>query len=703
MKRSALFLSLAVTSLPLLSSRAAIDLKQSKFTQVVNDVQVISADQNATPAQVDGIFKVPDILRTGPNSRAELTADDQTITRVGANTVFSFDPANRTIDLQKGSVLFHSPKGRGGGTVQTGSATASVLGTTIVVSTTPDGGFKVLVLEGVAEVKFLNGLSQQLNAGQMTFVLPGGGTSPVIVFRLDEQTKGSKLVNGFDHALDSMGKINDEIDKQLKLINKDKLKDTGLLVGDHGSGTGVETVDPSVLQSYFQSLTQFQPFFTGIGYFTIDGFFITPDNEENPPTDAFFPAFALSVNVTIASATLDNRHIFISEAFDVLPPEPLPPGFLKNPFMGFFGRNIHITTPHIDMTPYAELSFFDFLAAQNMTIDGDLTFDNASGQFIFLTAGGQIIIADGSTITGNSGYLYLGSLGPMLFNNVTINNAGAVDLASHLDLSLTGGSINAGGFAHFLSEGHGMNISGETISAGTDVNMLSQSTGVGATPALAISDSTITGQTGVIITGLGDVNVTGSTINAPDGDVSFTSSASALNLTDATITAGNLNPVPQGLNQADPHSIIMHAGTSANLNGGSYSADTITVIAVGDVTANNVTMAGNHLTMTAGGIFNNTTLGDANLSTMDLSSFADVNISGHTVVLTSVNFNNVVNITSDSGNVAAGINTDAAIVRGDINMVHGVTFNGTTLSDANRNTYINPESGNGIYTHARNP
>ncbi|HEX4342128.1 MAG TPA: FecR family protein, partial [Verrucomicrobiae bacterium] len=297
MKSSALTLSLAVSILPLFSSHAALDLKQSKFTQVVNDVQVIGSDQNATPAAVDGIFKVPDILRTGPNSRAELTADDQTITRVGANTVFSFDPANRTIDLQKGSVLFHSPKGRGGGTVQTGSATASVLGTTIVVSTTPDGGFKVLVLEGQAEVKFLSGLTQHLSPGQMTFILPGGGTSPVIVFRLDEQTKGSKLVNGFNHPLDSLGKINDEINNQLKQINKDKLKDTGLEVGDSATSSSVSTVDPSVLQSYFSSLTKFKPLFNGRGYFTIDGLFIATDNEEELPTDALFPALALSVNV----------------------------------------------------------------------------------------------------------------------------------------------------------------------------------------------------------------------------------------------------------------------------------------------------------------------------------------------------------------------------------------------------------------------
>ena len=104
----------------------ALDLKQSKFTQVVNDVQIISAaDKSAKPAAVNDIFKIPDIIRTGPGARAELIADDQTITRIGANTIFSFDPASRTVNLKQGSLLFHSPKGKGGGTIQTGSATNS--------------------------------------------------------------------------------------------------------------------------------------------------------------------------------------------------------------------------------------------------------------------------------------------------------------------------------------------------------------------------------------------------------------------------------------------------------------------------------------------------------------------------------------------------------------------------------------------------
>ncbi|HEX9047315.1 MAG TPA: FecR domain-containing protein, partial [Verrucomicrobiae bacterium] len=183
----------------LASPSHATDLKQSKLTQVVNDVQIISAaNQNQKAAALNDIFAMPDILRTGNASRAELTASDATITRVGANTIFSFDPANRTIDLKQGSLLFHAPHGKGGGTIHTGSATASVLGTTLIITTTPNGGFKVLALEGEVEVRFLNGLKQKLDPGQMTFILPGANQlAPVIIFRLDELTANSLLINGF--------------------------------------------------------------------------------------------------------------------------------------------------------------------------------------------------------------------------------------------------------------------------------------------------------------------------------------------------------------------------------------------------------------------------------------------------------------------------------------------------------------------------
>src|SRR3954471_3718135 len=126
-------------------STFAAPLTESTFTEIVKDVNVVAATtQTAQPATVKELVKAPDLVRTGPASRAELTAADQTITRVGANTVFSFEPAGRNLNLQQGSVLFHSPTGKGGGSIRSGGASAAVLGSTLIVAATDNGGFKVI-------------------------------------------------------------------------------------------------------------------------------------------------------------------------------------------------------------------------------------------------------------------------------------------------------------------------------------------------------------------------------------------------------------------------------------------------------------------------------------------------------------------------------------------------------------------------------
>src|SRR5580704_936152 len=243
-----LAVSLCLGSFLVASISPAADLKQSKFTQVVNDVRVIStADNSDRPAVVNAIFTMPDLVRTGVASRAELVASDNTITRVGASTIFSFDPANRTIELQQGSLLFHSPKGKGGGTIRTGSATASVLGTTIIVTTTPNGGFKVIDLEGHVAIKFLNGARQELGSGQMTFILPGGNPAPIITIRLDDLTNNSLLVRGFDQPLPSWPLIRQEVANQIKLIQSGRAYDTGLLVGNEATPTTVQVVDANTI------------------------------------------------------------------------------------------------------------------------------------------------------------------------------------------------------------------------------------------------------------------------------------------------------------------------------------------------------------------------------------------------------------------------------------------------------------------------
>jgi hypothetical protein len=200
-----------------LAAPAATPLTESVFTEIVNDAKVVTAaTQTATPAKKNELFKAPDLVRTGPASRVELTAADATITRIGANTVFTFEASGRTIDLEKGSILFHAPAGKGGGAIKHAGASAAVLGTTILGAILGDGSFKVMVLEGQCLVTLRGGGQLTLNAGQFVVIPPDGNSFGVgtMTFNIEDLVSRLLLIQGFANPLASMGLIADAIQQQ---------------------------------------------------------------------------------------------------------------------------------------------------------------------------------------------------------------------------------------------------------------------------------------------------------------------------------------------------------------------------------------------------------------------------------------------------------------------------------------------------------
>lgn len=227
-------------------------LTESTFTEIINDVATVSTAGNAAPSKVNDLLKAPDRVRTGPESRAELTAADNTITRVGANTIFSFADNGRTLNLEQGNLLFHAPHGLGGGTIKSGGAAAAVLGTTLIVSATPDGGFKVILLEGKGTVTVPNTPPATLHAGQLVFVLPGGKLSPMLNINLGKLVGGSQLVKGFSHELTSLPLIQAAVHEQNLKLASGGAVDTGLAPGNYLNpplpGNGLDTLPPGTYQ-----------------------------------------------------------------------------------------------------------------------------------------------------------------------------------------------------------------------------------------------------------------------------------------------------------------------------------------------------------------------------------------------------------------------------------------------------------------------
>ena len=442
---------------PLISS--AIDLKQSKFTQVVNNVEIISAANKALhPAAVNDIFSMPDVLRTGPDSRAELEATDGTITRVGANTIFSFEPASRTIKLEQGSLLFHSPHGKGGGTIQTGSATASVIGTTIIVTCTPSGGFKLLDLEGQAEIRYLDGLKQTLEPGQMTFILSGGSASPVIVFRLDTETKGSALVGGFNTPLDSQSKINSEVTQQLLQILNGTAADTGYVVGNNATVNSVQVIVDDINNTPKSSTTPPPTIFSN------DGSVVGSDRVSTLPVDYSPLDPAHTFDSSIAPLTADEiAGINGVDSFF----QGLSFLGLTAPASGFIGNNIDIDTANVDLSSFAGKSDFDIMAAKDMRIWQSVDFNGGNQpDVVSLFAGGQMLVASSVTLEADTGIFGLvadsfdvlnPAGGPSLYPNILwndniYNTIGDIDILSLSDLQFDGGNVCANGEVNIEGE-----------------------------------------------------------------------------------------------------------------------------------------------------------------------------------------------------------------------------------------------------------
>lgn len=237
----------AILTLGLCAALAAhaADLRESTLVQVVNEVKLIPANAAEKDARANDAVRAPDKVRTGARSRAELQAPDKTLTRLGANTVFSFEQSGRTLNLEKGSVLFHSPTGRGGGTIKSAGASAAVLGTTLIVAASADGGFKCVLLEGKGKITLPNGKSKTLEAGDMVYVPAGaqdfGATVKVDLGKL---VAGSQLVNGFQDKLPSLAAIQNEIAKQHIAIISGDFEETGVMIGNVGTANDPLPISP---------------------------------------------------------------------------------------------------------------------------------------------------------------------------------------------------------------------------------------------------------------------------------------------------------------------------------------------------------------------------------------------------------------------------------------------------------------------------
>jgi len=213
-------------------------LGHATVTQINNDVRYQPGDGAERRAAVRDIVRGSDLVRTGLKSQAELEFEDRTITRLGSNTAFTFDPDKREFQLHKGLMLFDMPKTAGGGKIITPACTAAIEGTAGMVSyrSAP----KILCLAGIINVTDPRGkLLARVMPGQLFIV---GVTKYPVSFLLSG-TKSGKLMQG--GLPNNTQEFSDSSDKQLGQMLTGQLQVTPLVIINERLDVFVETPTPT--------------------------------------------------------------------------------------------------------------------------------------------------------------------------------------------------------------------------------------------------------------------------------------------------------------------------------------------------------------------------------------------------------------------------------------------------------------------------
>jgi hypothetical protein len=393
----------------------AAPIQNLKFTDVVKDVKILNVATKAeTPAKVGDVLTPPNVIKTGVDSRAELVAEDNTVTRVGANTMFSVEADSRDVNIAKGSVMFHSPSGRGGGRIKSAGATASVLGTTLIVGANQQGGFKVMLLEGKGQVTGASGGAVKLNAGQMSFAMPGQAVSQPLNFELKGQVAGSKLIGGFSKPVASIAKIEAAIATQQAQIAGGQLSNTGLLIGD--SPSSAFKLDNAIVQNVIQLRRE------------------QIVKQVNPSRSVLDPRYAVALkngplNISSPAPTPESAAKFAEHAFTIdintgrssdgyAAPKTVKGGRDRqgDPYAGgiisvLFADEINISTPKPDsyllVTPFEEKNYFGLVALKDINIQENLQLPHpveadGYGKLLLLSAGRTLTLAPGKHLSSGA-------------------------------------------------------------------------------------------------------------------------------------------------------------------------------------------------------------------------------------------------------------------------------------------------------------
>src|SRR2546430_3275988 len=177
----------------------AAELRAARVTQIINDVKLLPGQAAARAAVVNDSVGAGTAVRTGVDSRSELTFSDLTIQRLGANTVFSFNGEARQVDLGSGAILVQVPRSGAEVKIRTAAVTAAITGGTALFESHRGLPTKLLMLEGIGRF-YPTGHPEQaviVHGGEMVMMTVDGKITRPTKFNAALVYKTSKLITSF--------------------------------------------------------------------------------------------------------------------------------------------------------------------------------------------------------------------------------------------------------------------------------------------------------------------------------------------------------------------------------------------------------------------------------------------------------------------------------------------------------------------------
>ena len=174
-------LSIAGSLLALPGLLPAASFNQAEITQIYHEVKTLERS-GARPAQLNETIGGEQSVKTGQQSRAELMFSDKSLTRLGADTIFSFQQGTRELELKQGTILFQVPKGAGGAKIRTAAITAAITGTTGFYEYAPKAGANGIIKFGILEGEATLFIKGRLGH----FIRVGPGEMVIVTARPDD-------------------------------------------------------------------------------------------------------------------------------------------------------------------------------------------------------------------------------------------------------------------------------------------------------------------------------------------------------------------------------------------------------------------------------------------------------------------------------------------------------------------------------------